>query len=191
MKSIEFKSASAQKLYDNYINRIARNLSILSEEDRLDLQMEINSHIYESMQEDIELEEVERLIDITGKLGEPEVFLAPMIAERKVAEAARTFNPRHVWQALKLNLSNGVMYSVLSLLYLLLSGFAFLIVAKLIAPENTGLFFQDQKFKAFGYISNSVGTHEILGFWFIPLSILSAVIFYFFITLIFRFLKKK
>jgi uncharacterized membrane protein len=191
MKTITFKSESAQKIYDNYIKSVKKNISILSEDDQLDLLMEINSHIYEAIQRERHEDEVKDILSITDNLGSPEEFLAPMIAEKKLAQASRTFKPRHVWQALKLNFSRGFLYAILSLLYLLLSVFGLLIVVKIVKPSNTGLFFQEDSFKAFGYVSDAVGMNEILGYWFIPLAILSAIIFYFLITLLFRLRRKR
>ena len=40
------------------------------------------------------------------KLGEPEIYLKSLVAEVKIKEATRSFNPRTVYQALKLNLKN-------------------------------------------------------------------------------------
>lgn len=186
MKTIVFKSASAQKIYNNYINRIQKNISILSEEDRMDLLMEINSHIYEALQENGNADEVECILDITTKLGQPEDFLAPLVAEKKRIQASRSFNPRHVFQALRLNFTNGFIYVVISLLYLLLSVFGLLIVLKIVAPSNTGMFFLDHQFKAFGFVPDFEGMNEVLGYWLIPLALLSATIFYLLITLLFR-----
>lgn len=191
MKMISFKSASAQRIYNNYIKSIKKNISILSEEDKLDLLMEINSHIYEAAQGANSEDEVADILNITDSLGSPEEFLEPLIAEKKVVQAGQTFNPRHVLQALKLNFSNGFFYVILTLLYLLLSVFGLLIVVKIINPSNTGLFYLEDKFKAFGYISDSEGMTEMLGYWFIPLTILSAIIFYLLITLLFRLRRKR
>ena len=153
--------------------------------------MEINSHIYEAVQGESNEDEVMNILNITENLGSPEEFLAPVIAEKKIIQASKTFNPRHVWQALKLNFSNGFFYAILSLLYLLLSVFGLLIVAKIVKPSKTGLFYQEDSFQAFGFVSDSEGMNEILGYWFIPLAILSAIIFYILITLLFRLRRKR
>ena len=191
MKTITFKSVSAQRIYDNYMMSIKKNISILSEEDKLDMLMEINSHIYEAVQGESNEDEVMNILNITENLGSPEEFLAPVIAEKKIIQASKTFNPRHVRQALKLNFSNGFFYAILSLLYLLLSVFGLLIAVKIVKPSNTGLFYHEDSFKAFGYVSDSEGMNEILGYWFIPLAILSAITFYILITLLFRLKRRK
>ena len=191
MKAIKFNSDSAQRIYDNYIKSVRKNISILSEEDKLDILMEINSHIYEALQEEGKKDEVANILNITENLGTPEDYLAPLIAEKKVRQAGRTFNPRHVWQALRLNFSKGFVYVIISLLYLLLSVFGLLIVAKIVKPSSIGLFYLGDSFQAFGFVSDPEGMTEILGFWFIPLAIVSAIIFYILITMLFRLRRKQ
>lgn len=191
MKNIEFKSISAQRIYNDYLKRVERTISILSEEDKLDMLMEINSHIYEAMQQGSNENEIDKLLTTTEKLGLPEVFLVPVVAEKKLIQAVRTFNPKHVWQALKLNISNGFGYIILSILYLGLGVFGFLIFTKLIAPSKTGLFYMNNEFKGFGFVSNGDQMNEIFGFWFVPIAMAAAVIFYVLITLLLGLLKSK
>lgn len=191
MKNIEFKSISAQRIYNDYLKRVERTISILSEEDKLDMLMEINSHIYEAMQQGDYENEIDKLLTTTEKLGLPEEFLVTIVAEKKLIQAVHTFNPKHVWQALKLNISNGFGYIILSILYLCLSVFGILIFAKLIVPSKTGLFYINNQFKAFGFISNADEMNEVLGFWFVPLVVALAVIFYVLITLLLGTLKSK
>lgn len=190
MKNIAFKSDSAQRIYNDYLHRVKSTTSILSTPDQTDLLLEINSHIYEALLAVPMANEVESLLTITEKLGRPEEFLVPMVAARKIVEAQRTFNPRHVLQALRLNISNGIFYAVMSFLYLFLSVFVMLILSKLFAPQGTGLFMLHGKFKAFGFVSNSNQMTEVLGLWFIPITLGAALLFYVTITLLFR-LKTK
>ena len=190
MKAIEFETSAAQKIYDDYIYRVAKTISILSEEDRIETLMEINSHIYEATSASINNDEVDNLLVVTERLGRPEEFLLPVVAEKKKIQAQNSFNPKHIWQALKLNISQGIFYVILSLLYLFLSAFGFLVVTKLVAPDHTGLFYLNEQFEAFGFVSNTDGLNEVMGYWFVPLVLLSAIALYFLITLLFR-LKKS
>tara|TARA_B110000240_G_C13412098_1_gene415638 strand:- start:234 stop:836 length:603 start_codon:yes stop_codon:yes gene_type:complete len=191
VKNIEFKSISAQRIYNDYLKRVERTISILSEKDKLDMLMEINSHIYEAMQQDGKENEIDKLLITTENLGLPEEFLIPVVAEKKLIQAVHTFNPKHVWQALKMNISNGLGYSIVSILYLGLSVFGFLIFTKFFFPSKTGLFYMNNEFKAFGFISNADEMNEVLGFWFFPITIVSAVIIYVLITLLLGMLKSK
>ena len=190
MKPIKFNKDSAQRIYDNYLKSVRKHISILTEDDKLDILMEINSHIYEALQEESHNDEVAAILNITENLGSPEEYLAPLIAEKKIQQASRTFNPKHVWQALRYNFSKGFIYVIISILYLLLSVFGLLIAAKIVKPSNTGLFYLGDSFQSFGFVSDPEGMTEILGFWFIPLTLVTAIIFYLLITLLFR-LKRR
>ncbi len=191
MKNIEFTSTTTERIYNDYLKRVEKCIAILSKEDKKEMLMEINSHIFEGIQRFSDNNETDNLLTVLEKLGMPEEFLKPVIANKKIAQAVSTFNPKDVLQALLLNFKNGIIYSVFALLYLLLFVFLFFIVTKLIFPSKTGLFYLDEKFKAFGFIKNTDGMNDILGFWFIPLVILSAIIFYLLITLLLRFTKKQ
>ena len=191
MKNIELTSTTSQRIYKDYLKRVEKCISILSKEDKKEMLMEINSHIFEGMQRFSDNNETDNLLTVLEKLGAPEEFLKPLIADKKMAQAVRTFNPKVVLQALLLNFKNGIIYSVFALLYLLLFVFVFFIAAKIIFPAKTGLFYLDDKFQAFGFIQNIDGMNDVLGFWFIPLVTLSAIIFYLLITLLLRFTKRK
>ncbi|MGO1816911.1 MAG: hypothetical protein ACTHZ1_08295, partial [Sphingobacterium sp.] len=100
-----------------------------------------------------------------------------------------SFNPVHVFKALVLNLSNGLIYLVFFFLYLFLFSFIALIFGKLLYPEYTGLFYKDGKLINYGILENGpeMQQYEILGYWLIPFTLLLAVMFYFIITLLLKF----
>lgn len=193
MKPIIFKQTASQKIYDDYIKRIKRMVSDLPKEDRLDVLMEFNSHIYESTHQSNQTDEVDDLMDVLEKLGSPEEVLIPLKAEKKLEQATRTFNPIHVFKAIALNLGNGVVYIVFALLYLFLGAFVFCIFAKVWNPSDVGMFFSDGTFQSLGMRSghdvDSGQVYEVLGNWFIPVMIVISVIWYLFITLLLRIKK--
>jgi hypothetical protein len=192
MKRIIFTNPTAQKIYDDYFNRVNRCVSILSANDQLEMMMELNSHIYEATNAASPANEVEVLVDTLEKLGAPEDVLQPVIAHKKVREATRSFNPKHIVQALYLNISNGAGYFVFAVVYLLIIAFGILIVLKLVSPTHTGLFIKDDHFVAFGFKTDlPSGVTELLGNWFIATVIVLMGAFYFLNTLLFRLLKGK
>lgn len=191
MKRIEFENNSAQKIYDDYLKRIERCTIVLSEEDTKDLMMEFNSHIYEGLQKNQTGNEIEELLNIIEKLGAPEEVLKPPVAVKKLYQATRTFNPRHVFQAIKLNLKNSLVFAAFGVVYLPLVVFILLIPAKIFFPNVTGLFYSGSKFQGFGIIINHGEFTEMLGYWFIPIVISVIIILYFIITLLLRLLNKK
>lgn len=190
MKRITFTNPTAQKIYDDYLKRVGRCISILSENDRQEMLMEINSHIYEATHTATAEAEIDTLMDTLEKLGAPEEVLQPVVAQKKVQQATRTFNPKHIAQALYLNIFNGVGYFILAVIYMFIFACGALIVLKLIYPSHTGLFVGDGHFFA-GYSTYAQPGNELLGNWFIITVILVMGLLYFLNTLLFRLLKRK
>lgn len=191
MVTITFKTIAAQRIYEDYMHRISKNISALSETDRNDMIMEFNSHIYEGTVGSNKEDEVEILLNVIGKLGVPEEFLKPLVAQKKLNQAITTFSPGAVFQAIKLNIKYGIIYSVFGLLYLFLFSFLILIFAKIIAPSSTGLFYENTKFKGFGYLDSTTGYNELLGYWVIPIALFTAFFLYICITLLLRVTRRQ
>lgn len=189
MKAINFIESASTKIYEDYIRRIKRTTSKLTKEDRNEVLMEFNSHIYEGLQKENEGTEIDNLLHVIQSLGDPEDVLKPLIAEKVLAQATRTFNPIHIFKALVLNLANGISYIIFSILYLLLFGFGFMIVAKILNPKEVGLFFKEGQFMLLGMMDELPvdGTiTEVLGGWFIAVMLFSAAVLYVLITLLLR-----
>jgi hypothetical protein len=153
--------------------------------------MEFNSHIFEDIQKKSGINEIDLLLDILEKLGIPEEVLKPFVADKKLEQATKTFNPIHVFKALVLNFTNGISYIIFFILYLFLFGFVFLIGAKIVNPAEVGLYSRDASFFVLGISSEAKqsGVSELLGNWFIPVMLVLTVAFYFLITLLLK-LKK-
>lgn len=195
MKTIQFTHKTAQKIYDDYISRIKRTIAPLSKSDSNEILMELNSHIYEGMAHKTEVNEIDHLVDIIEKLGAPEEILKPLVAQKKLEQATKTFNPAHIFRALVLNISNGIAYVFFALLYLMLFGFVLLIIEKIKNPDHVGLFFKNGDFHLLGTRNpeslEKLGLTEVLGNWFIPAALLSIAILYISITLLLRLKRKK
>lgn len=194
-KELTFNDPNAQRIYANYINRVRTTVKVLGKENQQEILLEINSHIYEGTTVNTEGKpEVDQLLDLLEKLGQPELFLKPLVADKQLDEAVKTFNPLKIAKALILNIGNGISYIVFAILYLFLFSFLFLIVAKLVNPDNVGLFYNPGKVFILGLYKDANGVsytqYEQLGNWFIPLMVLSAVVLYIILTLLLR-LKRK
>lgn len=189
MKPIAFQESASKKIYDSYIKRIKRTTSTLPKEDRNEVLLEFNSHIYEGMQRNSDPSEVDAILAILQKLGEPEDVLKPLIAKKKLLQATRTFNPLHIAKALVLNIANGVSYVFFAFLYILLFGFGYIIVEKIRRPEEVGLFFVDGQFETLGTMGGyprDGRIMEVLGNGFIPVMILVTMALFVLITLLLR-----
>jgi len=60
-----------QKIVENYLGRLRRHLKGLPEGDSEELVREIYSHIYDSYAEDATEDDVERILNVLDRLGEP------------------------------------------------------------------------------------------------------------------------
>ena len=190
MKKLEFTNRSASRIYNNYMSAIEKHLRVLSKEDAQDLIMEFNSHIYEGiLSSDIE-DEVEKLLNVIEKLGNPSEILAPIVADKKLHQATRTFNPKQVLQALRLKIRYSLTMGFIGVLYLLLFVFTLFIPLKIFAPDNTGLFYKQGSFGNFGFINNPEDYQELLGYWLIPAVLAIAILMYFGITMLLRLWRK-
>ena len=196
IEDIKFKQKASQRIYTDYMKRIKRATSSLSKINQDDIYMEFNSHIFEAIHHKNEANELESLLDIIEKLGAPEEVLKPLVADKKLEQATQTFNPVHVFKALVLNFTNGISYILFSVLYLFLFGFVVVIFAKITNPDLVGLFMKKNSLSFFvlgivnpeDMVKNQVT--EILGNWFIPVMLMSIIVFYFIITLLLK-LKKS
>lgn len=191
IENIKFNEVASQRIYNDYMKRVIKATNALSTDNQNDIYMEINSHIYESLQNKKNENEIELILDIIERLGVPEEVLKPLVADKKLEQATKTFNPIHIFKALILNFTNGISYVIFFILYLLLFGFVFLIFAKIIYPTKVGMFAQNNKIIAMGYINieEHQNVKEILGNWFIPFTIGCIFVFYFLITFLLRFKK--
>lgn len=191
IENIKFSQEASKRVYNDYMNRVRKATSSLSKQNQEDIYMEFNSHIFEAMQNKSGANEIDLLLDTLDKLGIPEEVLKPLVADKKLEQATKTFNPVHVFKALILNFTNGVAYVIFFILYLFLFGFVFLIFAKIAYPSEVGLFYRDASFLVLGMSNQSKesGVSEYLGNWFIPVMLLSIVTFYVLITLLLK-LKK-
>lgn len=190
MKLIDFKNKNSQRIYTDYLNRSKQVLRLLSREDQEDSLMELNSYIFEYMQNHQSEDETTALLNILERLGSPEETLKEVVASKKIEQAVKTYNIKHLLVALFLNLRNGVVYVILFILTLLLVCFPILIVLEILYPEKTGLFVGPRTF-FFGITFPQPDVNEILGNAFIPVVILLGVIFYFLIIFLLKLVKNK
>lgn len=189
---IEFSNPNAKRIYVQYINQVKSAIKVLNKENQTDTLLEINSHIYEFISNSPK-NEIEAILDITEKLGDPKEFLKELVAAKKLDEATQSFNPIKILKALLLNLTNGISYIIFFVLYVSLFLFVFLIFSKIFDPANTGFFYKKSEFFVFGRFTSSIinyHQYEQLGNWFIPVMLLLILVLYVLITLLLRIKRK-
>lgn len=193
IKKMQFKSPEAQKIYENYLKQIKVATKKLEPKDQADILLELNSHIYESFSKiEDQSNEIKNIVDVIDRIGIPNEILKPLIAEKKLNQATKTFNPIHIFQALILNFSYGTIYFMFFILYLFLFSFVILIFGKIIFPNNVGFYYKKGEIFQYGaFIGNeNLKNYEVLGYWFIPITISLGIISYFLITFLLN-LKKS
>jgi uncharacterized membrane protein len=192
---MNFSSENANKIYNSYFKRVEKVLHGMDKNGREDLTMELKSHIFESMASSVHADEITTLLSALEKLGEPEIYLKPVAAERKLRQATKTFKPKYIASAIISNIGNGLFNTIRSVTFgiLYIVGFSFLltIFAKIVSPNKTGLFVGESGTVSFGIISNTEGSKEILGYWIIPICIATVAILYLIITLLLRLTIKR
>jgi uncharacterized protein (UPF0335 family) len=187
MKRSDFNSAEAYKIYVKYIERVNDAISILPKDDILDIVNEIDSHIYESfICNQAIVSEKERMQAVIDNLGEPQSYLKPVIAERQLRQAINKYNIFGILKGILAVLLTGGQYITVFIVYLFLLSGGFLVIAKIFYPDKTGLFVDEAQI-TLGYLSQiNAEAVELLGYWLIPVSVISCVIFYFLMTFILK-----
>jgi hypothetical protein len=123
------------------------------------------------------------------KFGEPDAFLPEWVVLKKMEIAVGSFDPIRILKALFLGIRGHAVhafkYVLFGILYLLTFTFAALCILKVIFPARTGLLVFPHGF-AFGHTSDLTGYHEVLGWWFIPICLFTAILFYVLITILLK-----
>jgi len=188
---------NAKKILNLYDKRVLNVIKPLLKQDQQDIKMELDSHIYESMIRHPKEDEVTTLMHALEKLGEPEVFLYDVVAECKLAQAGKSFNPLHIANAIALNIGRGfvksVLFVIISLLYIMSFGFAALAILKPFFPSKIGLYiYPDSRVFSLGYIDGPHASHEeVLGAWFTPIIFAAAIFIYVIITILLKYIPRK
>ncbi len=187
---------NANRILALYDKRVFHIIKPLDEKDRQDIKMELDSHIYESMARNPKEDEVTTLLYALEKLGEPEAFLYDVVAERKLNQARKSFNPLHIASALALNIGRGfiksVLFIIIGLLYIVSFACAALAVLKPFFSDKIGLHTSSNGDFVAGWINtHAPGHRELLGLWFTPVFIILAVLLYVINTFLLRLIPKK
>lgn len=186
METIKFEEQASERIYKQYLKEVRAAVKRLPAADQREVLMEINSHLYEGLQRETEWNETDHLANLIDRLGKPKEVLKPLVADKLLERATRTFNPLHVIKALAINITNGISYIVFAFLYLCLFSFALLIFLKIADPEHTGLFLLNGSFEMLGQTTRAEQYDEVLGGWFIPVILAVTVLCYFLITFLLK-----
>jgi len=113
------QSKTAQQIWNNFDRELIHKLKLLPEEERTDIRLEILSHLYESTMdgasEETSTEDVS-LINAIEKLGSPEEYIEPLIADILIYQKASKGHPVAILQGLKSSAKKGFFHTLATLI---------------------------------------------------------------------------
>jgi uncharacterized membrane protein len=89
-------SGPVEKIVDNYLGKLKKNLAGFPEKDREELVREIHSHIYESYRLDPTENEVEKILKVLDKLGEPAEVISARVSPAMVTMGKKKKLPFYI-----------------------------------------------------------------------------------------------
>jgi hypothetical protein len=127
-------------------------------------------------------------------MGEPEVYLKPMIADKLIGKGSRSMKPIIIFKGLYYSFFRGfrkvVLACLLGLGYLVVFWMGFMALLKPFFPKNVGLLIFKDGGASFGVIMDSSEIKmDVFGYWIIPIGIFLSVVLYICLSKWLRFLK--
>ena len=180
-----FDDELSARLWEQYVERIEAKLDPLRPAARQEIVQELKTHLLDSIRHDDADEESARVLNATDKLGRPEEYLAPIVTDRMIEEGSNTYNPRWIMKGLGRTLTQGVKKTAQGLLFGI--GYLFALVVfslgllKPFFPQHVGLFYdpvEETNRFAFGFLGQTDGMTEVLGYWMIPLCLVLGILLY-------------
>lgn len=170
-------ATAAADIARDYVNRLSRALRFLPPEDRTAIVAEIESHISDCTSAGGK--SVEETLD---HLGDPEVLAKAYIEQFKLEGAL----VRSAYGSLLLTILERATRSVLALtigisavlLYGFSLSFAAMAVLKPVWPEHVGWWVHGNSFNLGVLDKAPAGTHEVLGYWIMPVSVIGCIAFF-------------
>lgn len=181
-----FDNPAMVKLWDAYFTEYDRLSAPLGDEGR-ELRADLEGHVLESMgAQTANGDPVEQLKAALEKLGRPIDYLHPILGDRYIARATRTFSPVAVGKGLFHSILSGggrlLAASLLALGYMFIAIFVIIALSKPFWPENVGLFRAPDGTIAAGIVARTAGYQEVLGWWSIPVALALAILIYVLLT---------
>lgn len=174
----ELTDANARAAFAAYFAKVDRALAALPRTEAEEIKRELEQHALDAVAES----DAQTAL---AQLGDPDDFLADLVADKLRERAARTFSPVDVAAALARNAGAGLAGLALSTLvgigYVVAALAILMGVAKLFDPAAAGIYRlpDGRTFIGFG---DTLGGADIMGFWFSPLAIAVGALIYFALT---------
>jgi hypothetical protein len=159
-----------------YLKQLDRGLRPLPLDDRASIIAEIKSHIADRLAEPNAY-----IQDILENLGEADELARSYVEQYRLQDAlARSADFSLLLAVMKFAGRSLVAFvtgfSALTA-YLFALSFLWVAASKLVYPHNVGFWWDDTTF-SLGAFDKTPGAHELMGYWIIPFSIVSAILCY-------------
>ncbi len=168
------------KQYLNYMQELEHNFRILDNRTKDEILNELASHIYEGMYmlQNTTLSEEERLSKVLMKLGNPTKIAQSYISEAQLKQVLIKENPFKIIKYASVCIFHTGKYLISGVLYLFSVAFFILSILKVFIPTYIGVFYNHEQF-FIGYTSEiDSSMDDLLGYWFIPTSLIFSSILY-------------
>jgi uncharacterized membrane protein len=172
-------ASEAQRLLDDYLRRLDRALRSVPEPERDEIRVEIESHLRGMAAALPQPVEVDDVLDMLYKLGEPESYVPLYLTESYLSKGFRRASPLMLARGVARWLAStalGYLYSFPFFLLYLISFFSLAMgMLKLIFPQHVGIAYLSDEgpqtefwFGFTSYTHDPSKGHELLGFWTVP-----------------------
>ena len=133
------ESEVAQKVWRQFVRELDHKLKPLPSDSREDIRLEIMSHLYESAQNDGAGTEDMRFLNAIERLGDPDDYLTPLVADIQLFQQAVKGNPAAIGRSLLKYARQSVGFALVTFLF----GFAYAFLAMIVILGLSHFFMPD------------------------------------------------
>lgn len=171
----ELTDANARAAFASYFAKVDRALAALPRAEAEEIKRELEQHALDSVSEAGDAQTA------LTQLGDPDEFLADLVADKLRARAARTFSPVDVASALARSAGAGIAGLALSTFvgigYVVAALAIIMGLSKLFDPAAAGIYRLPDG-RIFIGSGDMLGGVDIIGIWFSPLAIAAGALIY-------------
>ena len=182
------------RIWENYFKRVKRVLKPAPLKQREEILLELQGHLIESIRNDTSVNEADKVLNAIEKLGDPDEFLRPIVADKLFSDASKTLNPKNIILGLGFNFYSNIKRAFVAFLfslgYIACVVFALMAVLKVFFPKHVGLLRSKTGSITLGF-DLSKGNTDILGYWIIPVCLIISILLYIILTKSFKTFIKE
>jgi hypothetical protein len=181
------RDQEAHELWHTYMEEASRVVADLPAAEREDVLLELASHVSASVSADSGgLSEADTMRAALQRLGSPNEFLRPMLADSLMDRGTANYHPGLLAKGLYHSLFGGLKSFTVALAfglgYLTLAIFGVMALFKAGFPRHIGYFVYPNGTRVFGITGESGTARDILGYWIVPIAITVVIVLYVLLT---------